>query len=66
MNKQKTQLEKEEIDMKYKIEWYKANTDREYKEDMVKEAKRRTEVELAQLTDGNPYNDTIRKLGNGT
>jgi hypothetical protein len=39
---------------------YKANTDRTYKEATAEEQKRRTEIELAQLTDGNPYNDKIK------
>lgn len=62
LNQTKMQLEQSEIQMKYQIEWYKARTDRDYKEEMAEEAKRRTEIELRQLTDGNPYNDTIRKL----
>lgn len=46
--------------MEDKVEWYKAQTDRRYKEEMAAEAKRRTEVEIQQLHDGNPYNDKMR------
>ena len=63
LNQAKLQLEQQEIVMKDKLEWYKAQTDRTYRESMAKEAQRRTEVELAQLTDGNPYNDRIRQTG---
>ena len=49
--------------MKYQIERYKANTDRTYKEATVEEQKKRTEVEIAQLYDKNPYNDKVRQLG---
>lgn len=62
LNQTKLQLEQQDMKMKYQIEWYKANTDRTYKEAEAEEQKRRTQVELAQLTDGNPYNDKIRQL----
>ena len=58
----KLQLQKSEIDMKYKLEWYKAHTDRDYKEGMQEEQKRRTDAEIAQMYDGNPYNDTVKQL----
>lgn len=62
LNQSKLQLEQHEVQMKYQIEQYKADTDRRYKEATVEEQKRRTQVELAQLTDGNPYNDKIRQI----
>lgn len=63
LNQAKLQLEQQEIMMKDKLEWYKAQTDREYRETMANEVKRRTEAEIAQLSDGNPYNDKIRQIG---
>lgn len=63
LNQTKLQLEQQEIMMKNKLEWYKAQTDRNYRETMAAEAKRRTEAEIAQLSDGNPYNDRIRQIG---
>lgn len=62
LNQTKLQLEQKQIEQTYKIEMYKANTDRTYKEATVEEQKHRTQVELAQLTDGNPYNDKIREV----
>lgn len=62
LNQTKLQLEQKQLEQNYKIEMYKANTDRTYKEATVEEQKRRTEVEIAQLTDGNPYNDKIRQV----
>ena len=62
LNQTKLQLEQKQLEQNYKIEMYKANTDRTYKEATVEEQKRRTQVELAQLTDGNPYNDKIRQV----
>lgn len=62
LNQAKLQLEQQEIKMKYQVEWYKAHTDRDYKEATAEEQKRRTEAELQQMYDGNPYNDKIRSL----
>ncbi len=63
LNQTKLQLEQQELTMKNQLEWYKAKTDRQYKEGNIEEAKRRSEIEIAQLYDGNPYNDKIRQLG---
>lgn len=63
LNQAKIELEKQRTIMEDKVEWYKAQTDRDYKEKMAEEAKRRTDVELQQLTDGNPYNDKVRQVG---
>ena len=62
LNQSKIQLEQEELKMKYQLEWYKANTDREYKEATTEEQKRRTQVEIAQMYDGNPYNDKLKQV----
>lgn len=62
LNKAKLQLEQKELSMKYQLEWYKANTDRDYKEATAEEQKRRTEIEIKQMYDGNPYNDVVRKI----
>lgn len=62
LNQDKLSLEQNEIQMKYQIEWYKAQTDREYKESISEETKRRTDLELQQMYDNNPYNDVIRKI----
>lgn len=62
LNQDKLILEQKEIQMKYQVEWYKAQTDREYKESISEETKKRTEIELQQMYDNNPYNDIIRKI----
>lgn len=62
LNQIKLQLEQKQIEQNYKIEMYKANTERVYREATIEEQKRRTNVEIAQLSDGNPYNDKIRQL----
>lgn len=62
LNQAKLQLEQQEMQMKYQLEWFNANTDRQYKEDMAEEAKKRTSAEIAQMYDGNPYNDKVRQI----
>ena len=62
LNSDKLQLQQQEINMKYQIERYKAQTDRNYKEATAEEQKRRTQVEIMQQYDNNPYNDKIRDL----
>jgi predicted nucleic acid-binding Zn-ribbon protein len=62
LNQEKLQLESQKLQMENKVEWYKAQTDRQYKEAMIDEAKRRTQVEILQLHDGNPYNDKLRQV----
>ncbi len=62
LNEIKLQMEQKEMQMKYEVEQFKADTERTYREALIAEQKRRTEIELAQLQDGNPYNDKIRAL----
>lgn len=63
LNETKLQLEQQKIEMQYKIDQYKAQTDRAYKEATAEQDKRRTDIEVQQLYDGNPYNDKIRQVG---
>ena len=63
LNQVKLQLEQQDLSNKYKLEWYKAKTERDYREATAEEQKKRTEIELAQMYDGNPYNDKVRQLG---
>ena len=60
LNEAKLTLEKEKFKRELEIEWYKARTDRNFKTDSIEVDKKRIEVEVLQLHDGNPFNDTIR------
>lgn len=62
LNQTKLQLEQKQLEQTYKIEMYKANTERTFREATIEEQKRRTNVEISQLTDGNPYNDKIKQI----
>jgi hypothetical protein len=46
LNKAKLQLEQEKNKSEAEINWFKAKTERDYKEKMAEEAKRRTEIEF--------------------
>lgn len=63
LDQQKMQLEQQKMQLENKVEWYKAETDRQYKQVQAELATKRTEVEIRQLRDGNPYNDQIRHTG---
>ena len=60
LNQTKLQLEQSKLQQQVKIDMYKAQTDRSYKEAVAENDKRKTDVEIAQLGDNNPYNDEIK------
>lgn len=62
LNEQKMQLEKERMQLDYKVNWYKAQTDRNFKTNQAENDTKRTEIELEQMHDGNPYNDQIKQV----
>ena len=62
LNEAKLQIEQSKIQLEYQVNWYKAQTDRTYKNRQMDVEERRTDIEQAQLHDGNPYNDKVRQL----
>lgn len=62
LDERKLKLEQEKIQLDYQVNWLKANTDKSYKERSVAVEEKRTEVEIMQLRDGNPYNDQIKEV----
>ena len=61
LNEQKIQIDANRYQKDYEVKWFEAQTDRTYKEGRNENDLLRTKVELEQLHDGNPYNDTIRQ-----
>lgn len=59
LNEEKMKLEQQKIQLEYRVQWFNANTDKEYKEKQIEVQQKRTEIELMQLRDGNPYNDKV-------
>jgi hypothetical protein len=45
--------------MENEVAWYKAKTERTYRESVAEQDAKRTEIEYLQLHDGNPYNDKV-------
>lgn len=64
LSKQADDFKREELNQKMKLEWFKAQTDRDFKDRQAIQDAKRTEIERQQLYDGNPYNDKVRQLGN--
>lgn len=62
LNETRLQLEQQKMKLEYEIKSYEAKTDRDYKEGRIEVDNKRTEIELAQLYDGNPYNDKIKEV----
>lgn len=60
LNEAKIQLEQEKLRKDSEIEWYKAKTDRTFKEETLDLEQKKAEIEIRQLHDGNPYNDKIK------
>lgn len=60
LNQQKMQLENNKAQMENKVQWYRAQTERTYREKQMQIEDDKTKIEIAQLHDGNPYNDKIK------
>ena len=59
LNESKLELEAQKNKMQNEVEWFKARTDRQYKESVAAQDVKRTNIELMQLHDDNPYNDEV-------
>lgn len=62
LDEQKLGLEQQKMQLEYKVNWLKAQSDSTYKDRQMDIEEKRTEIELAQLHDGNPYNDKVRQI----
>lgn len=62
LNQAKLQLEAQKNKDDIELKWYQARTDREYKQKLQEEQAKRTQIEIAQLHDGNPYNDKLMQV----
>lgn len=62
LDEQRLGLEQQKMQLEYKVNQLKAQSDSTYKDRQMDIEEKRTEIELAQLHDGNPYNDKIRQI----
>ena len=60
LNAEKLKLEQEKLQHEKELEWYKAKTDSNYKNEMLEWNKKRVQLEGLQLLDNNKRNDEIR------
>ena len=60
LDESRLKLEQEKIQLDYQVNWFKAQTDRTYRNEQIEVDKKKIDIELLQLKDGNPYNDQIR------
>ena len=62
LNEAKLQIEQQKIQLQFQVDDYKARTERSFKETQAENDTKRTEIELMQLYDNNPYNDKVRNV----
>ena len=62
LNEQKMQLDQKKIQLEYQVDWFKVQADKAYRDRQLDIEEQRTNIELAQLRDGNPYNDKIKQI----
>lgn len=62
LDERRLKLEQEKINLDYQVNWLKANTDKMYKTRQLDIEEKRTNIEISELRDGNPYNDKIKNL----
>jgi hypothetical protein len=48
------------MNLEYKVDWFKAQNDKHFKEESLRIEEKKVDIELLQLRDGNPYNDKIK------
>ena len=60
LNEKKMQLDQQKIQLEYQVDWFKAQSDKTFKDRTLDIEEEKVKVELAQLHDGNPYNDKIK------
>ena len=61
LNETKLQIEKDKADKDYEVKKYQAEATDRYQTEKNRIEDERTRIEIMQLTDNNPYNDTVRK-----
>ena len=60
LDEQRMKLETDKMNLEYKVDWFKAQTDKAYRERQLDIEEKKVDIEIAQLRDGNPYNDQIK------
>lgn len=56
---QEIQLKAKQMQLDNELEWFKARTEKVYKDNTAEISKKKLDVEIKQLTDNNPYNNKL-------
>ena len=59
LNAEQIKLEQQKMQLENQVDTYKAQTERTYRENWANIEQQKVDIELAQLRDGNPYNDKV-------
>lgn len=59
LNDKKLTIEQQDNQVRQQIDWFKAQTDRQFKETQIEAMREKNKLEAAQLLDNNPNNDEI-------
>ena len=59
LNDKKLAIEQQDNQMRQQIDWFKAQTDRQFKETQIEAMREKNKLEAAQLLDTNPNNDEV-------
>ena len=62
IDQQKMQFDAQQNEADREIEWFKAKSEKKYKEETIEAKEKLIDVEVAQVYDGNPYNDKIKNV----
>lgn len=60
LNEAKLQLERSKVELSGQVDWFKAKSDRTYKEGSIENDSKRVDLEYAQLYDGKKNNDEVK------
>ena len=60
LDEQRMKLETDKMNLEYKVDWFKAQTEKAYRERQLDIEEKKVDIEIMQLRDGNPYNDQIK------
>ena len=61
LNEAKLQIERDKAQKDYEVKKFQAEATDKYQTEKNRIEDQRTRIEIMQLSDGNPYNDTVRK-----
>jgi len=62
LNAEKSQLDREKFEHEKELQWFKAESEDSYRDNMIEWNKKRVQLEGLQLLDDNPNNDEIKNV----